>query len=123
MRYLQNFTFQAEALFALRGFCVLRRGKGRLPLAPHTPILATTILPSLRSGQFPLDEAEHFLHDRIASVATLRWCSGSPRNAVRIPSGIFVQLRRNPQTGAAGAPPGIGFAIALPQNWNGWFLL
>jgi len=32
---------------ALRGFCLLRRGKGRLPLAPH-PILATTILPSLR---------------------------------------------------------------------------
>jgi len=26
---------QTEALFALRGLCVLRRGKGLLPLAPH----------------------------------------------------------------------------------------
>ena len=33
-----------------------------------------------------LDEAERFLHDRIASVATLRWCSGSSRNAVRVSS-------------------------------------
>jgi hypothetical protein len=33
--YLHTLHFKAEALFALRGFCVLRRGKGRLPLAPH----------------------------------------------------------------------------------------
>src|ERR1051325_5619241 len=32
-----------------------------------------------------------------ASVATLRWCSGSSRNAVRLPSGKSVQLYRNPQ--------------------------
>jgi hypothetical protein len=28
-------------------------------------------------GHVPLDEAEHFLHNRGASVATLGWCSGS----------------------------------------------
>ena len=39
---------------------------------PHTPILATTILPSLRFGQVFLDEGEHFPHNRNASVATLR---------------------------------------------------
>src|SRR5215831_17791737 len=50
---------------------------------------------SSRSG-VSLDEAEHFLHNRDASVATLRWCSDSSRNAVRIPSGTCVQLRRNP---------------------------
>jgi hypothetical protein len=49
------------------------------------------------SDRFFLDEAEHFLHNRDASVATLRWCSGSSRDAVRIPSGMSVQLRRNPQ--------------------------
>jgi hypothetical protein len=38
---------------------------------------------------------EHFPHNRDASVATLQWCSGSSLNAVRIPSGIGVQLRRN----------------------------
>lgn len=31
---------------------------------PHTPILATTIPPPLRSGQVSLDEAEHFLDNR-----------------------------------------------------------
>ena len=67
---------------------------------PHTPILAMTSLPSLRSGQVSLDEAEHFLHNRDASVATLRWCSGSSRNVVRLPSGICVQLRRNLQSGS-----------------------
>ena len=30
---------------------------------------------ALRTG-FCVDEAEHFLHNRVASVATLRWCSG-----------------------------------------------
>jgi hypothetical protein len=51
------------------------------------------------AGQDSLDKAEHFLHNRDASVATLRWCSGSSRNAVRLPFGMSVQLRRNPQAG------------------------
>src|SRR5580700_11674290 len=33
----------------------------------------------------------------MASVATLRGCSGSSRNAVRLPFGNSVRLRRNPQ--------------------------
>ena len=45
-----------------------------------------------------MHEAEHFLHNRVASVATLRWCSGSSRNAVRNHLGFSVRLRRNPQT-------------------------
>jgi hypothetical protein len=44
-----------------------------------------------------LDEAEHFRHNRDASVATLRWCLGSSRNAVRNHPGFSVRLRRNPQ--------------------------
>jgi hypothetical protein len=40
---------------------------GRLP-----PFAAIGALPPLRSGQVFLDEAEHFLHNRTASVATLR---------------------------------------------------
>ena len=43
---------------------VLRRGQGLPPLSPHpflrTPFSASGILPSLRSGQVSLDEAEHF---------------------------------------------------------------
>jgi hypothetical protein len=38
------------------------------------------------------------LHNRDASVATLRWCSGSSRNAVRNHLGFSVRLRRSPQT-------------------------
>jgi hypothetical protein len=68
-----------------------------VPSFPHAPFLACGAVPSLRYGEFFLDEAEHFLHNRDTSVATLRGCSGSSRNAVRLPSGISVRLRRNPQ--------------------------
>ena len=43
-----------------------------------------------------LDEAEHFLHNRGASGASLRGCSGSSQNAGRLPSGISARLRRKP---------------------------
>ena len=69
--------------------------KGCRPF-PRTPFSASGILPSLRYGQVSLDEGEHFLHNRGASVATIRWCSGSSRNAVRNRPGISVRLRRNP---------------------------
>jgi hypothetical protein len=36
---------------------------------PRTPFSANGALPSLRSGQVSLDEAEHFRHNRDASVA------------------------------------------------------
>jgi hypothetical protein len=40
--YLRSFAFQAEALFALRGCCVLRQGQGLPPLspAPLSPLAA-----------------------------------------------------------------------------------
>jgi len=42
---------EAEALSALRGFGVLRRGKGRLPLAPHPhPRHDHPAFASLRTG-------------------------------------------------------------------------
>jgi hypothetical protein len=68
-------TFESEALFALRGHCGLRRGQGLPPLC--VPFSASGILPSLRFGEVSLDEAGHFLHNRGASVAIFRWCSGS----------------------------------------------
>ena len=61
------------------------------------PFSASGILPSLRFGRFLLTKPNTFLHNRDASVATLRWCSESSRNAVRIPSGMSVRLRGNPQ--------------------------
>ena len=77
------------------------RGKGLPPLSQH-PFrrLRHPSSAALRTV-FLLTEAEHFLHNRDASVATLRWCSGSSRNAVRIPSGLSVQFRRNPQSSMA----------------------
>src|SRR5579864_3668431 len=62
-------------------------GTGRAVLSP-CPFPRSGSLPPLRFGQFFLDEAEHFLENRMASVAMLRGCSGSSRNVVR--------LRRNP---------------------------
>ena len=43
-----------------------------MPSFPRTPFFATGALPPLRSGQVFLDDAEHFRHNRSASVATLR---------------------------------------------------
>ena len=43
-----------------------------MPSFPRTPFLACGSPPSLRSGQVCLDEREHFLHNRGASVAALR---------------------------------------------------
>ena len=85
-----------RSALALRGHCVLRRGQD-VPSFPRALFLACGILPSLRYGQVFLDEAEHLLHNRDASVATLRNCSPSARNAVRVPFGISIRLRRNPQ--------------------------
>jgi hypothetical protein len=96
---IQSGQLRFGALFALRVSPALGGDKGCRPF-PRTPFSASGILPSLRSGQASLDEAEHFLHNRSASVATLRWCSGSSRNAVRNHPGFSVRLHRNPQLAA-----------------------
>jgi hypothetical protein len=50
------------------GHCALRRGKGCRPF-PRAPFSAGGIRPLLRFGWVSLDEAEHFLHNRVARVA------------------------------------------------------
>ena len=68
------------------GHCSAERGTGPPSLSPHPfPGLRPAASASLRTVS--LDEAEHFLHNQKASVATLRWCSASARNAVRLPFG------------------------------------
>jgi hypothetical protein len=84
-----------ECFVALRVSPALGGDKGCRPF-PHAPFSACGALPPLRSGHVSLDEAEHFLHNRSASVATLRWCSGSSRNAVRNHPGFTVRFRWNP---------------------------
>ncbi len=68
-------------------------GKGDCAPFP-TPLFRISALPPLRSGTpFPLDEAEHFAHNRKASVASLRSafdiipesCSALSRNGVQFP--------------------------------------
>jgi hypothetical protein len=44
-----------------------------------------------------LDEVQHFAENQKASVATLRWCSASARNTVRLPFGkafAFAGIRK-----------------------------
>src|SRR5205823_458990 len=48
---------------------------------------------------------------------------GAPASAVKLPAYCRIDGMIDRRTGAAGATYGIGFAIALPQNWNGRFLL
>jgi hypothetical protein len=62
--------------------------------APLSPLAASFL--RCAPDRFHLTKPNTFQHNREASVATLRWCSGSSRNAVRLPFGTGVQLRRNP---------------------------
>jgi len=91
-----RFSWREPSATSAPYLCVLRRGKSCRTF-PRTPFSACGILPSLRSGRVSLDEAEPFLHNRDVSVVTLRWCSGSSRNAVRNHLGFSVRLRRNTQ--------------------------
>ncbi len=60
------------------------RGNGLPLLSPCTPFSASGILLLWRSGRVPLDEAEHLSDNQNASVASLRRCSSSARNGVRL---------------------------------------
>src|SRR6516225_413652 len=59
-----------------------------------------------------LDEVEQFAENQKASVASLRWCSPSARNGVRLPSGMVFSLAgiptltRIPHTLIVGKPIG-----------------
>src|SRR5712664_711110 len=64
--------------------------------APLSPLAALCL--RCAPDKFLLTKPNTLQHNREASVATLRWCSGSSRNAVRLPSGTSVQLHRNPHT-------------------------
>jgi len=48
---------------------------------------------------------------------------GGPASTVKLPAYCRIDGMIDKRTGTAGATYGIGFAIALPQNWNGRFLL
>jgi hypothetical protein len=106
----------------------LRRGQGLPPLspAPLSPLAASFL--RCAPDRFHLTKPNTFQHNREASVATLRWCSGSSRNAVRLPSeqafsfaGIpkhqTTSLFDNPSiAAAAAAPPKATAQDFLPLN-------
>jgi Tannase and feruloyl esterase len=48
---------------------------------------------------------------------------GGPASTVKLPAYCRLDGMIDKRTGNGGATYGIGFAIALPQNWNGRFLL
>src|SRR5215469_6742327 len=79
------------ALTALRDSACRGGARDCRPL-PRTPILACGRPPPLCSGRVCLDELEHFVENQKASVASLRWCSPSARNGVRLPSGMLFSL-------------------------------
>jgi len=69
-------------LFARQRHCVPRRGRGLLPVSPHPPLPATTL--RFAPGSCLWTKPDTY-RNRVASVAMIRWCSGSIRNAVRLP--------------------------------------
>src|SRR5215469_956547 len=86
----------SEALISAPGSLCAEVGQGLPPFpTPLCPLAASGL--RFAPDGFLLTKPNTLPHNRVASVATLRWCSGSSRNAVRLPFGISVQLRRNPQ--------------------------
>src|SRR5215510_9173595 len=70
---------------------------GTRATAPFPAPLSPPAASSLRFApdRFLLTKPNTLPHNRVTSVATLRWRSGSSRNAVRLPFGLSVQLDRN----------------------------
>ena len=105
-----------SAVRASGSLCAEAGTRAAAPFPTLTPLAASFL--RCASDRFPLDEAEHFLHNRSASVATLRWCSGSSRIAVRLPSGISVRLRRNPQSSRNGVAGSLSAASSVAESDN-----
>src|SRR5215469_2600779 len=85
------------ALISAPGSLCAEVGQGLPPFpTPLCPLAASGL--RFAPDGFLLTKPNTLPHNRVASVATLRWCSGSSRNAVRLPFGISVQLRRNPHS-------------------------
>src|SRR5579862_4242472 len=87
---------QFGALCAPGFFSAEGGDKGCRPF-PRTPFSASGLL-RFAPDRFLLTKPNTLPHNRVASVATLRWCSGSSRNAVRLTFGLSVQLHRNPHS-------------------------
>jgi len=89
------------------------RGKGLPPLAPHPhPRVWPPTSASLRIVY--LDEVEQFTENQKASVASLRRCSPSARNGVRLPSGMLFSLAGIPTLTYALTVIAASFAVVLP---------
>ena len=65
-----------------------------------------------------LDEIEHFAENQKASVASLRWCSPSARNGVRLPSGMLFSLAGIPRWQANRAQRSETFDILSDNSGN-----
>ena len=74
-------------------FCLL--SKGCRPF-PRTPFSASGRVPPLRSGRFSLTKPNTSCTIEMPASLRSDHCSPSARNAVRVPFGISVRLRRNP---------------------------
>jgi hypothetical protein len=74
-----------SAIRAPRSLCAEAGTRAAAPFpAPLSPLAASFL--RCAPDRFLLTKPNTLLHNRVASVATLRWCSGSSRNAVRLPS-------------------------------------
>jgi hypothetical protein len=96
---------------------------GTRPAAPFPAPLSPLAASFLRCvpHRFHSTKPNTFQHNREASVATLRWCSGSSRNAVRLAFGTGVQLHWNPQAGKTlASTQGLGATTGLGNSENGW---
>src|SRR5215469_12055460 len=105
------------ALISAPGSLCAEVGQGLPPFpTPLCPLAASGL--RFAPDGFLLTKPNTLPHNRVASVATLRWCSGSSWNAVRLPFGISVQLRRNPQQGYNVSRP----AVICAENGLGRLL-
>ena len=76
----------AERCSRSGSLCAEAGQRAAAPFPAPLSLLAAAIL-RFAPDRFLLTKPNAFPHNRVASVATLRWCSGSSRNAVRLPFG------------------------------------
>jgi hypothetical protein len=104
-RLARSIALRVRIRSAVRAREPLSAEAGTRAAAPFpTPLSDTPFSPAASILRFAPDrllltKPNTLPNNRVASVATLRWCSGSSRNGVRLPFGTSVQLRRNPHSG------------------------
>lgn len=96
---------------------------GFFGLATATAAQAADRCSALKSFQVPGQAVEITKAELVPAGRKSLPTMGGPSGSMDLPAHCLVEGMINKRTGAQGKTYGIGFAVALPENWNGRFLM